>query len=120
MGQLNFLTRILGKKAASRLKDRQVFQTIRSGVSSFVLAIEDSKIKPGDLIPVTLDHEFIGYAKYIAMDRVHSDDLTIDDAHRGGFDNRFELFYALRRAGYRFQPLDQYEFHRCQITWERA
>jgi len=43
--------------------------------------------------------------------------LDIDDARRGGFGNRFELAYALRRDGYRFQPINNYEFYRIQFTW---
>ena len=118
MERLNFTTAVLGQKAASRLRERQVTQTIRSGSSSIVLAISDQRVKSGELIQVTLDDEFVGYAKATSMDKVRLDDLTQDDARRGGFDNRFELFYALRRAGYRFKPLNEYVFYRCQFTWE--
>jgi len=51
------------------------------------------------------------------MDRLKADELSIDDAKRGGFDNRFELAYALKRAGYRFKPLDEYLLYRCHFTW---
>ena len=117
MERLNFTTAVLGQKAASRLRERQVTQTIRSGSSSIVLAISDQRVKSGELIQVTLDDEFVGYAKATSMDKVRLDDLTQDDARRGGFDNRFELFYALRRAGYRFKPLNEYVFYRCQFAW---
>jgi len=51
------------------------------------------------------------------MDAVTWEQLDIDDARRGGFDNRFELAYALKRAGYRFMPLDKYQLYRCQFSW---
>jgi len=120
MQRLDFTTAVLGKKATARLKNRQVTQTIRSGSSSIVLATSDGRLKPGEDLQVALDDEFVGYAKLVAIDKVRMNDLTQDDAQRGGFDNRFELFYALRRAGYRFKPLDEYVFYRCQFTWEAA
>ena len=120
MEQLHFTAHVLGQKATSRLKSHQVTQTMRSGSSSLVLAISDWRIKPGELMQVTLDDEAIGHAKHVSMDSVHWDDLTIDDATRGGFDKRFELAYALKRAGYRFLPLDKYQFYRCQFGWLRG
>jgi hypothetical protein len=82
-----------------------------------VLAISDWRIKAGELMQVTLDDEAIGHARHVSMDKVHWDDLTIEDAQRGGFDSRFGLAYALKRAGYRFLPLGKYRFYRCRFSW---
>ncbi len=117
MERLNFTRRVLGQKATERLQAHQVTQTIRSGSSSFVLAINDNRIKPDELMQVALDDESIGYAELVGMDRLKAEELDIDDAKRGGFDNRFELFSALRRAGYRFKPLTDYVFYRVQFGW---
>ncbi len=117
MEHLNFSRHVLGTKATARLEARQVTQTIRSGASSIVLAISDRRIKPDDLMQVTLDDETIGYARHIGMDKVYWRQIDIDDARHGGFDNRFELAYALKRAGYRFMPLDKYQFYRCRFSW---
>ena len=119
MERINFTTAVLGAKATARLKEHQVTQTIRSGASSITLAINDHRVKPGEIIPVALDDEFIGYARLLGMDKVSWEELTQDDAWRGGFDNRFELAYALKRAGYRFKSLDQYQLYRCKFTWSR-
>ncbi|MBA7592135.1 hypothetical protein ES708_34312 [subsurface metagenome] len=51
------------------------------------------------------------------MDAVTWADLGIDDAHRGGFDTLADLEQALKRAGYRFKPLNQYEICRIQFSW---
>ena len=118
MERLNFTTRVLGEKATDRLKRHQVSQTTRSSSSSTVMAISDHSLKSGERVQVALDDEFIGYAKFASMDNLRLEDLTLDDALRGGFDNRFELFSALRRAGYRFKPLNEYTFYRCRFAWE--
>jgi len=118
MERLNFTSRVLWPKATARLKDHKVTQTIRSRSSSIVLAINDQRVKPGEAIQVALDDEFIGYAHFLMMDKVSWGDLGEDDAWRGGFDNRNELANALRRAGYRFKPLDEYTLYRCLFTWE--
>ena len=82
---MNFTRCVLGQKATERLQAHQVTQTIRSGSSSFVLAINDSRIKPDELMQVALDGEFIGSAELVGMDRLKADELSIDDAKRGGF-----------------------------------
>ncbi|MBU0847433.1 hypothetical protein KKH23_09645 [Patescibacteria group bacterium] len=51
------------------------------------------------------------------MDAVTWSALTIDDAHRGGFDSLDELENVLQRAGYRFKSLNEYELYRIQFTW---
>jgi hypothetical protein len=117
MERINFTTAVLGKKAASRLKEHRVTQTIRSGASQIVLAVNDGRVRPADIIQVALADELIGHARFVGMVKLYWRDLTLEDAHRGGFDNRFEMAYALKRAGYRFKPLDEYPFYRCQFTW---
>jgi len=119
MERINFTTAVLGAKATARLRD-QVTQTIRSGTSSVVLAVNDGRLSPGDTIQITLDDEFVGYARFTGMERISWEQLTQEDARRGGFDNRFELAYALKRAGYRFKPLDEYPLYRCHFTYERG
>ena len=117
MERINFTTSVLGAKATARLREHQVRQTIRSGTSSIALAVNDGRLSPGDMIQVTLDEEFVGYARFTRMERISWAQLSQEDARRGGFDNRFELAYALKRAGYRFKPLDEYPLYRCHFTW---
>ena len=90
---------------------------MRSGTSSIALAVNDGRLSPGDMIQVTLDDEFVGYARFTGMERISWGQLTQEDAQRGGFDNRFELACALKKAGYRFKPLDEYPLYRCHFTW---
>ena len=115
--QLHFTTRVLGPVAAFRLEKRQVTQTLRSESSSITNAILLGRVSAGDRLEVLLDSRLVGNVELLSMDVVTWEALDIDDARRGGFGNRFELAYALRRAGYRFKPLNQYEFFRIQFTW---
>ena len=117
MEKINFTTAVLGAKATARLREHQVTQTIRSATSSIVLAVNDGRLASGDMIQVTLDDEFVGYARFTGMEKMSWGRLTLEDARLGGFDNRFELAYALKRAGYRFKPLDEYPLYRCHFTW---
>jgi len=67
---------------------------------------------------VVLDNIIVGHAELLSMDAVTWETLGIIDAHRGGFDSRLEeLEAALRRAGYRFKPLNQYQLYRIQFFW---
>jgi len=120
MRQLHFKSRVLGPKATERLKAHQVTQTLRSPNSSIVKVLPEGKVDIGDLVEVTLDGDIIGHAEWVYMDAVTWSELDIDDARRGGFDNRFEMAYALKRAGYRFRGLDEYEFYRIQFTWREV
>ena len=115
---LNFTTYVLGAKAASRLRERQVTQTIRSAKHTIGLSISRGKVKPNDLMQVTLEGEFMGVARYLTMDKVHWGELTTEDAKRGGFDSLDELDDALRRGGYRFLPLEEYTLYCCRFEWE--
>ena len=117
MEQIKFTTRVLGRTAAQRLEQHQVTQTLRSKTDSIVQAILGGRLRVGDQMHVVLDDRLIGLAQYVIMDRVTWKQLTIDDAQRGGFDTRFEMAYALKRADYRFKDLEDYFFWRCLFSW---
>ena len=68
MERINFTTAVLGNKATARLR-YQVTQTMRSGTSSIALAVNDGRLSPGDTIQVTLDDEFVGYARFTGIER---------------------------------------------------
>ena len=115
--QIRFTTRVLGPAAAYRLEKRQVTQTLRSESDSITNAILLGRVSAGDQLEVLLDGIVVGQAELVSMDAVTWEALGVDDARRGGFGNRFELAYALQRAGFRFMPLNQYELYRIQFTW---
>jgi len=117
MERLHFTTRVLGPAAAYRLEQRQVTQTLRSESDSVTNAILNGRISAGERLEIVLDGVVVGCAELVSMDVVTWEVLGIADAQRGGFGNRFELAYALQRAGYRFMPLNQYELYRIQFTW---
>lgn len=118
METINFTTRVLGRQAAVRLKARKATQTIRSASSSIVAAIIRQAVAAGDRVSVVPDGEYLGYARLVSADIVAGKDLTDKDADFGGFDNRFELLMALKRAGYRFKPIGEYHFYRIRFEWE--
>jgi len=111
--RLYFSTRVLGPAAAYRLEQRQVTQTLRSESSSITNAIINGRVSVGDRLEVLLDSRSVGRVELVSIDLVTWEALGMRDARRGGFNNRFELAYALQRAGYRFMPL----FYRIQFTW---
>ena len=115
--QLHFTTRVLGPAAAFRLEQRQVTQTLRSESDSITHAILLGRVSLGDKLEITCATIIVGQAAFISMDKVTWDILDIDDAHRGGFGTRFELAQALRRAGFRFMPLNDYQLYRIQFAW---
>ena len=115
--QIRFSTHVLGPAAAFRLEKRQVTQTLRAESGSITNAIINGRVSAGDKLKVTLDTIIVGHAELISMDVVSLDTLTIEDARRGGFDSISDLAFALKRAGYRFKPLNEYQFYRIQFTW---
>jgi len=117
MERLHFTTRVLGPAAAYRLEKRQVKQTLRAGSDSITNAILLGRVSAGDHLEVFLDRIFVGHAELVSMDTVTWEALGIRDARRGGFDTLADLEQALKRAGYRFKPLNQYELYRIQFTW---
>jgi len=115
--QIRFTTRVLGAAAAFRLEQRQVTQTLRSENSSITNAILLGRVSAGDRLEVLLDSRLVGNVELVSMDEVTWEALGIHDAQRGGFDTLADLEQALKRAGYRFKPLNEYELYRIQFTW---
>ena len=117
MERLHFTTRVLGPAVAYRLEKRQVTQTLRSESDSRTNAILLGRVSAGDHLEVFLDRIFVGHAELVSMGTVTWEALGIRDARRGGFDSLDDLSEALKRAGYRFKPLNQYELYRIQFAW---
>ena len=115
--QIRFTTRVLGPVAAYRLEKRQITQTLRSESSSIVQATLLGRISAGDHLEILLDGIVVGNTELLLMDAVRWEGLGIDDANKGGFDTLDDLEMALKRAGYRFKPLNQYELYRIQFIW---
>ena len=115
--KIHFTTRVLGPAAAYRLEKRQVTQTLRSDTYSITESILNGRVSAGDRLKVVLDGILVGHAELISMDSVTRQALGIEDARRGGFDSLDDLALALKRAGYRFKPLNEYELYRIQFTW---
>lgn len=116
MIKLDFTRRVLGPDAASQLLKHQVWQTIRSETADITLAVLGGQLKPGDWIEILLDKVSLGQALYHGYAIVYKE-LDVNDAQRGGFATVDELKRALRRAGFRFKPLDSYELYRHQFFW---
>ena len=109
--ELVFTRRVLGPKASDRLQKHLVTQTLRS--------------KPILIGPMPVRLRFpgggsnaLGNVRITSSDRVKWSDLTLEDPHRGGFDDMAELSAALRRAGFRFKPLEEYSFYRIRFAWQ--
>jgi len=122
MKQVRFSTRVLGPVAAFRLERGRissiaVTQTLRSESSSITNAILLGRVRAGNRLEVLLDSILVGRAELISMDVVTWESLSVDDAQRGGFDSLADLEQALKRAGYRFKPLNEYELYRIQFRW---
>jgi len=115
--QIHFTTRILGPAATYKLEMRQVTQTLRAESSSITNAIILGRVSAGDKLEIILDGIILGHAELVSMDAVTWEALGVDDARRGGFDNLEELEAALKRAGFRFKPLNEYDYYRIQFTW---
>ncbi len=115
--RIRFTNRVLGALAAYRLEKRQVIQTLRSGSGSITQSILGGRVSVGDHLEIELSGILVGHAKLISMEAVDWEYLNIDDAWRGGFDTLADLEQALKRAGYRFKPLNNYQLFRIQFTW---
>ena len=115
--QIRFTTRVLGPAATYRLEKQQVTQTIRSYNNSIVQATLLGRVSAGDHLEILLDGIVVGNTELLLMDAVRWEGLGIDDANKGGFDTLDDLEMALKRAGYRFKPLNQYELYRIQFIW---
>ena len=115
--QIRFSTHVLGPVAAFRLEKHQVTQTLRSASASVTNAVILGRVSAGDRLLVLLDGILVGKVELVSMDAIDWGALSIDDARRGGFDTLPDLEKALGRAGYRFKPMDDYQFYRIQFTW---
>ncbi|MBA7566830.1 hypothetical protein ES708_08528 [subsurface metagenome] len=115
--QIRFTTRVLGPATAYRLEKRQVTQTLRSESNSLTDSILHGRVSAGDRLEVLLDGILVGHAELVSRDAVTWEALSIDDALRGGFDTLADLEQALKRAGYRFKPLNDYQLFRIQFRW---
>ena len=120
--QLHFTTRVLGPVAAFRLERGRISsiaitQTLRSASSIITDSIVQGRVSVGDRLEVLLDSRLVGHAELISMDAIIWEYINLDDAKRGGFDRLADLELALKRAGYRFKPLSQYELFRIQFRW---
>lgn len=116
-GQIRFSTHVLGPVAAYRLEKHQINQTLRSASDSVTNAFILGRVSAGDRLEVFLDGILVGKVKLISIDVIPWAALNADDARRGGFDTLADLSEALKRAGYRFKPMDDYQFHRIQFAW---
>ena len=115
--QIRFTTRVLGPLAAFRLQQHQVTQTLRSDSDSIAASILNGEAKAGDRLYIFLDGIMLDDAELVSVDVVYWEGINLDDAHRGGFNSLKELEAALKRAGFRFKPLNRYELYRIQFTW---
>lgn len=115
--RIHFTTRVLGPVAAYRLEKREVTQTLRAESSTITSAIINGRVSAGDRLEVALDGILVGHAELASMDTVNWEYINLDDASRGGFDSLADLESALKRAGYRFKPLNEYELYRIQFSW---
>ena len=115
--QIHFTTRVLGPAAAYRLEKRQLSQTLRSDSHPITESILRGRVSAGDRLEVFLDRILVGNVELISWDAVTWEALGIDDALRGGFDTLADLEQALKRAGYRFKPMNDYQFFRIQFRW---
>ncbi|GAI49366.1 unnamed protein product, partial [marine sediment metagenome] len=88
-----------------------------SDSDSITNAVILGRVSAGDRLEVVLDGILVGHAELVSMNAVTWGALGIDDARRGGFDTMDDLEAALKRAGYRFKPLNEYELYRIQFTW---
>jgi hypothetical protein len=107
---LNFTSKVLGSGVADKLKLGGVLQTVRSrkGAAPFLM-------KQGSEVPITLDGQLLYRARITDIKLRNLGDLTEFDAELGGFDNLWQLKTALRRAGFRFRPLGEYEVFAIQF-----
>lgn len=115
--QIRFTTHILGPGAARRLEKRQITQTLRSESYSLTASILNGRVSAGDRLEIALDSIIVGNAELVSMDAVTWGSLDSDDALRGGFESLKDLEAALKRAGFRFQPLNDYQLFRIQFAW---
>ncbi len=113
--ELKFSSRVLGNDAAYSLCKREIVQTIRS---HFSLPCYEDGTNYDDELPVYLDGNHIGVVKVYKVQAVSFQDLTEFDAKVGGFSSLEGLKKALKRAGFRFKPLEDYYGYRVRFFWK--
>lgn len=116
---LRFTSRVLGQSATKDLISKDVCQTIRSEDATLIKL----KAKPGDCFPVVLQDHWgieltIGTITITEILPTYWREVTQQDAWRGGFLSKPELARALKRAGYRFKPLEEYQLYKIAFTWD--
>lgn len=109
-----FTTRVLGKEAAIRLLLHQVTRTVRARGN--VLPLLEAQ-RNGNKVAVTLDTKFVGYAVIENVASVSWAALKSTELHLHGFSDVAELRGALRRAGFRFKDLDEYDLYLVAFSW---
>ena len=117
MNYIKFTAKVLGPVAGYKLTRNQVTQTIRSENDGIAGAVLNGQVSAGDRLEVFLDTVRIGQVDLVSMEPVTWEALDVDDARRGGFDTLDDLAAALKRAGFRFKPLDDYQLYRIQFRW---
>lgn len=117
MFRIDFTSHVLGKEAAEKLRRQEVTQTVRGKRDTIVVALSRGELKPGDPVEIFLDGERLGEAEFTRWEWRTANELYPDDARRGGFAGRLELLAAMRRAGFRFKALKDYEVYRIQFRW---
>lgn len=115
--ELVFTRRVLGPQATDRLEKHLVTQTLRSAPEDWMQSDWTMLLVKGEPVPVRIRYpgnasNALGDVNLKSVERVKWSDLTLEDPHRGGFDDLGELASALRRAGFRFKPLEEYSFFR--------
>lgn len=107
---LFFTSRVLGPGPAAKLKDGKVLQTVRSRKEAAPFLS-----KCGSDVAVALDGQPLYQARITSIKARNLGALDQFDAELGGFEQLSEFELAVRRAGFRFKPLKEYEVFAIQI-----
>ena len=117
MFRLNFTSYVLGAGATEKLRRHEVTQTVRSKSSDIVVAVLNGYLDIGDPIEIFIDGEELGEAELSYWEGLSADELDEKDAQRGGFNTVAGIVLALRKAGYRFKALKDYDVFRVRFKW---
>ena len=127
MKTIRFTKHVLGEETTEQLKAKRVTQTLRGPRSDIVQHYGARDFGEfGERISVALmawpwkidEDRVIGYARLVSIEQINWLNLDLDDAIRGGFNTGAKLESALKRAGYRFKELEDYDFYRIRFKWE--
>ena len=117
LSEINFSSRVLGNDAVWKLCKHEVTQTIRAHAS---FPCYEDGILYNNIIPVYLDGNHVGGVEVYMIKSVLFGDLTEFDAKIGGFTTLESLKKALKRAGFRFKPLEEYSGYRVRFEWKEV